>query len=208
MEKNTVFYEPGEHKSQGLKYSPFKALIAPRPIGWISTQSVDGVANLGAYSFFNAVSELPPMVMFAAAPDAREDMTGHKDSYQNIIDTGEFAVNIVGADLLEAMIKSSETLSPNIDEFAYAGLTKKQAKLISAPLVAEAPAQLECTLYETIKLPGTDTRDGVMLVLGKVIGIHINDDIISDGLVDNTAFRHASRLGYQHYALVDDIFIP
>ena len=205
MPENTIFYEPGDHKSHGLPYSPFKALIAPRPIGWVSTLSADGIANLGGYSFFNAISELPPMVMFAAAPDARTGISGHKDSYRNIMDTGEFALNIVGADLLEKMIKTSEAISPDADEFIHAGLTKKPSKLIAAPLIAEAPAHLECTLYDTIKLPGTETRDGVMLILGSVIGIHINKEILTDGRIDNATFRQASRLGYRDYAFVDAI---
>ena len=200
---NSIFFEPGNHKAEGLTHSPFKALIAPRPIGWVSSQSQIGIANLGAYSFFNAVSELPPMVMFAAAPDRRTDKTGHKDSWQNIQDTKEFGLNIVGADLLEKMIKSSEPVEPDIDEFAYAGLTKIYGKYISAPLVGEAAAHLECTLFDTLQLPGTETKGGVRLVFGTVVGIHIRTDIIKDGKVDNTAFRQASRLGYRHYAIID-----
>lgn len=208
MSDHTVFFEPGMHKAEGLKYSPFKALIAPRPIGWISTQSKDGIANLGAYSFFNAISELPPMVMFSAAPDAREGMTGYKDSWRNIQETGEFALNLVGAHLLDKMIRSAEATPPETDEFAYAGLTKKPAKHISVPLVAEAPAHLECTYYDHIKLPGTDDRKGCIMVIGTVIGIHISTDIINDGLVDNARFQQASRLGYRDYATVDTVIRP
>ena len=148
-----MFFTPGTHKEQGLQYSPLKALISPRPIGWISSISAQGVANLSPYSFFNAIAELPPMVMFISAPDARnENKNGEKDSLANILKTKEFGVNIVGMHQAEPMVTSSQAVGAEIDEFAHAGLEKKKANKISVPLVAGAPAHLEsfrpcrCTL--------------------------------------------------------------
>ncbi len=124
-----MFFLPGTHKEFGLKFSPLKALISPRPIGWISSLSANGIANLSPYSFFNAIAELPPMVMFISAPDARaENKDGHKDSLANILETKEFAVNIVGKAQAEQMVTSSQAVGADIDEFAHAGLTKNQHK--------------------------------------------------------------------------------
>ena len=206
-----MYYKAGKHKEAGLPYSPFKALVAPRPIGWISTQSTDGIANLAPYSFFNAISELPPMVMFVSAPDERSgkstpDHHSAKDSLANIMQTGEFGVNIVGKKQIEGMITSAELLSSDIDEFEAAKLVKKQASDINVPLVAGAPAQLECQLHDIITLPGTDTRAGCKMVLGRVVSIHIDDDVIRDGKVDVSLFQPVSRLGYRDYATIDELF--
>lgn len=206
MTNNEIFFEPGQHKDAGFSYNPYKALIAPRPIGWISSQSQDGIANLGAYSYFNAVSDLPALIMFSSAPDSRPDRTGNKDTLTNIEQTGEFAVNICNAALLQPMVKSSEAVAPEIDEFALAGLTKKTGKLISAPYIAEAPAALECTLYKTIPLPGIDDKPGCTMVLGRVVGIHICGDFVNDGRVDGEKLQQVARLGYKNYLSVSDIF--
>ena len=121
-----MFFLPGTHKEHGLAYSPLKALVSPRPIGWISSQSKDKIANLSPYSFFNAIAELPPTVMFISAPDAREEnKDGQKDSLANILETGEFAVNIVAMAQAEKMVKTSRNVTSDIDEFDLAGLTKK-----------------------------------------------------------------------------------
>lgn len=206
-----MHYKAGAHKQAGLTYSPFKALIAPRPIGWISTCDEQGVANLAPYSFFNAISEIPPMVMFVSAPDSRtptHDPSQHmaKDSLQNIVKTGEFGVNIVGQEQLQEMINSSANLEPEEDEFVAAGLEKMAATDIKPPLVAGAPANLECALHDIIALPGTAERAGCKMVLGRVLSIHIDDAIIKEGIVDVTRFQPAARLGYKDYALIKDIF--
>jgi len=206
-----MYYKAGAHKQAGLTYSPFKALIAPRPIGWISTCDEQGVANLAPYSFFNAISEIPPMVMFVSAPDSRtpmHDPSQHmaKDSLQNIVKTGEFGVNIVGQEQLQEMINSSANLEPEEDEFVAAGLEKMAATDIKPPLVAGAPANLECALHDIIDLPGTAERAGCKMVLGRVLSIHIDDAIIKEGIVDVTRFQPAARLGYKDYALIKDIF--
>ena len=206
-----MYYKAGAHKQAGLTYSPFKALIAPRPIGWISTCDAQGHANLAPYSFFNAISEIPPMVMFVSAPDARaktHNAEKHqaKDSLRNIVETGEFGVNIVGHKHLQDMINSSDTLPPQEDEFIAAGLSKMNATDISPPLVADAPANLECELHDIIDLPGTNERAGCKMVLGRVLSIHIDDEVIKDGLVDVSVFQPAARLGYKDYTLVKDVF--
>ena len=139
-----MFFLPGTHKEHGLAYSPLKALVSPRPVGWISSASKDKIANLSPYSFFNAIAELPPMVMFISAPDAREEnKDGQKDSLANILETGDFGVNIVAMAQAEQMVKTSRNVTSDIDEFDLAGLTKKTAEKISVPLVDGAPAHLE-----------------------------------------------------------------
>lgn len=208
-----MFFTPGTHKNAGLLYNPFKALITPRPIGWISSCDENGTANLAPYSFFNAVSELPPMVMFVSAPDARKDAKqqsddGHapKDSLHNIRQTGEFGVNIVSEAQRTAMVVSSEAVSAERDEFTIAGLSKKQAQTITAPLVAGAPAHLECRLHDMISLPGTDERAGCIMVIGLVTGIHIEDTIIENGKVDVEKYRPLARLGYKDYTTISDVY--
>lgn len=214
-----MYFKAGAHKQAGLTYGPFKALISPRPIGWISTCDEAGNANLAPYSFFNAISEIPPMVMFVSAPDARPDIQGDndiakerpphhmpKDSLRNIQKTKEFGVNIVGAAQREAMVASSALLAPDADEFALAGLAKMPAKDINAPLVAGAPAHLECRLHEMITLPGTDERAGCVMVIGHVISFHIADEHITDGKVDVTSYQPIARLGYKDYSTVYDVY--
>ena len=205
-----MYFKAGNHKQAGLRYGPLKAIISPRPIGWISSCDESGVANLAPYSFFNAVSETPPMVMFVSAPDARKAPNAQhhnpKDSLHNIRITGEFGVNIVSAAQKEAMVASSATLSPEADEFSAAGLAKMKARDIKAPLVAGAPAHLECRLYDMLDLPGTDKRAGCVMVLGHVISIHIDDDYIQNGKLDVTKYQPVARLGYKDYATITDIY--
>ena len=149
-----MFFLPGTHKDHGLTYSPLKALVSPRPVGWISSQSADEIANLSPYSFFNAISELPPMIMFISAPDTRDkNKSGQKDSLANILETNEFGVNIVGMAQAAQMVASSRNVASDIDEFDLAGLSKKTANKISVPLVAGAPAHLECKYFDHIRLP-------------------------------------------------------
>ena len=193
-----MFYDArrGDHD---LPHDPFKALVAPRPIGWISSRGADGVSNLAPYSFFNAISAQPSLVMFSSQ--------GHKDSVSNIAATGAFACSLVSYELRDAMNKSSAAVGPQINEFRLAGLTEAPCKLIDASYVAEAPAALECRLLEIIplnKYAGIDSP--YEMVIGEVIGVHIKDAFLVDGLVDAAKLKLISRLGYKDYALVDDIF--
>lgn len=206
----SMYFKSGDHKQAGLRYSVFKALVSPRPIGWISTIDENGIANLAPYSFFNAVSELPPMVMFVSAPDARKqaDPKNHhaKDSLANIRQTKEFGVNIASEAQIQAMVASSAILPAEEDEFIAAGLEKMTANDIAVPLVKGAPAHFECRLHDMIELPGTESRAGCVMVIGHVVSTHIDDRYIQDGKVDVTKYRPVSRLGYKDYSVVEHVF--
>jgi len=197
-----MFYETDDH--HGLTRDPFKSLVAPRPIGWISSQDADGRVNLAPYSFFNAVASNPPIVMFASNGVHLEG--GPKDSLKNAQETGEFVCNLATWNLREKMNASSEMLPREVDEFEIAGLTPVPSKLVKPPRVAESPAHLECVWLETVNLPSNNPDEPNNVVFGKVIGIHIDDSILRDGLIDMTAFRPIARLGYMDYTVVDTVF--
>lgn len=197
-----MFFKPGMHKEQGLPYNPFKAIVSPRPIGWISTRAKDGITNLAPYSFFNAISDSPPMVGFSASPGE----TGNKDSLVNIEETGEFVVNIVSRELIDAMNLSSAALPHGQSEFDHAGLDEAPSQLIAAPRVKGSPCQLECKLWKIIELPADASGRRNHLVTGEVIGIHIDDAVLVNGQVDVTRYQPVSRLGYKDYAAVENVF--
>ena len=150
-----MFYRPSE--GHGLRRNPFNAVVVPRPIGWVSSVDAEGRVNLAPFSFFNAVSYVPPQVMFATTEPHREG--GDKDSLRNIRETGEFAVNLATWPLREAVNASSAPAPHGIDEFELAGLTKAPARLVSPPLVAESPVHLECVLVQIVELPSPDPAD-------------------------------------------------
>ncbi len=195
-----MFYRP-EAPDHGLPHNPFKAIVSPRPIGWISTSSAGGVANLAPYSFFNALCDNPPMVMFAST-GSKSDQPKGKDSLSNILATKEFAVNIVSYALREPMNKTAASFGADEDEFETAGLTKAAGVAISAPHVAEAPAVLECKLFRVVDLPGAANT----MVIGEVVGVHMKDDFIVNGRFDVTRYKPLSRLGYMDYAAVENVF--
>ncbi|WP_395686769.1 flavin reductase family protein [Aestuariivirga sp.] len=186
-----MFYD-AVRNDHGLAQDPFKAIVAPRPIAWISTLSPAGVANLAPYSFFNAFAQAPHYVAFGSGPP--------KDSLRNIEATGEFAVNFVTWDLREGMNATSAHVVA--DEFELAGLAKAPCRLIKAPRVAASPACLECRLYRIIPLPDDDGKAEDNMVIGRVIGIHIADRYIADGRVDTAAMQLIARLGYSEYVTV------
>ena len=193
-----MFYDP-RTEDHGLTHSPWTALVVPRPIGWISSVSPDGIANLAPYSFFNAVSGAPPFVMFSSA--------GRKDSQTNIEATGEFVVNMAVAALQDAMNLTSAPFAPGVDEFERAGLEKAPCRNVAVPRVAASPVALECVLNCVVPLTardGTKARSEVMF--GEVVGIHIDDAVIEDGMLDITRIRPLSRLGYMDYAIIDQVF--
>jgi flavin reductase (DIM6/NTAB) family NADH-FMN oxidoreductase RutF len=194
-----MFYRPSE--GHGLPHNPFNAIVTPRPIGWISTRGTDGTDNLAPYSFFNAVAYTPPQVMFAST-GTKADRDGTKDSVANIRDTGVFCVNIVEYAMRDAMNASSKTLPANVDEFAHAGLTREECQEIACARVAGAPAALECRLTQIIKLEGETN----FLVLGEVVGVHMRDDCMVNGMFDVTKFQPLARLGYKDYARIDTLF--
>lgn len=194
-----MFYETDKN-DHGLKYNPIKAIIAPRPIGWISSIDANGKANLAPYSFFNGVSAEPPIIGFASA-GGKIGIDEGKDTLRNINETGEFCVNIVSYALRDAMNTSSGNYAHGVDEFELAGLTKAKSTLIAAPYVAESPVALECKLHST-----TDVTDGCTWVMGHVVGIHIDEQHIKDGILDVTSYRPLARLGYHDYSVVDEVF--
>jgi flavin reductase (DIM6/NTAB) family NADH-FMN oxidoreductase RutF len=189
-----------DREDHGLPHNPFKAIVAPRPIGWISTIDAQGRANLAPYSFFNAFSDRPPIVAFSADA-SKAGMDEPKDSPSIIRETGEFCVNIVSYELRDKMNISSGAYPRGKDEFELAGLTKGKSNIVAAPYVAESPAALECKLFQMVDLPGDYT-----LVIGLVVGVHIDDRHIKDGLLDVTSYQPMARLGYRDYSAVKDVF--
>lgn len=189
-----MFYDAIENR-HGLPNDPFKAIVAPRPIGWVSSISKAGIANLAPYSFFNAIAENPHYVVFGSG--------GLKDSLTNVEATDEFAINVATFALREKMNLSSASVAPNVDEFALAGLTPAPCRLIKPPRVAESPAALECKLYQIVPLPDDrgDAQDWA--IIGRVIGIHIDDRFVRDGRIDTAAMKPIARLGYSEYATVE-----
>ncbi|MDJ0976713.1 MAG: flavin reductase family protein [Planctomycetota bacterium] len=191
-----MYYEPakGDH---GLERDPFKALVVPRPIGWISTVSKEGVANLAPYSFFNAVASRPPYVMFSSETA--------KDSMRNAEETGEFVCCLATWDLRAQMNATAAPVAPGVDEFALTGLTPVASTSVRPPRVKESPVALECRWWKTLALPGAGERDGpsAHVVLGRVVGVHVDDAFLDGGLVDSAAMRPIARLGYMNYAVVN-----
>ena len=194
-----MFYRPED--GHGLPHNPFNAVVTPRPIGWISTRSADGVNNLAPYSFFNAVAYVPPQVMFAST-STKADQDGTKDSMSNIRDTGVFCVNIVEYAMRDAMNKTSAIMPRETDEFAHAGLQAIDCETIACSRVAGVPAALECKLTRIIDLPGEANK----VAFGEVVGVHLRDDCLVDGVFDVTRYQPLSRLGYRDYARVSDLF--
>lgn len=197
-----MFYETKDH--HGLKHNPFKSLIVPRPIGWISTRGLDGVVNLAPYSFFNGVCSDPPIVMFASEGTHVEG--DFKDSATNVRETGEFVCNLATWELREAMNATSANVSRAVDEFELAGLTPTPSRLVSPPRVKESPVHLECTHLESVALPSNEPERPTLVVFGRVVGIHIDDGIIRDGMIDMDVLRPIARLGYMDYTMVDNVF--
>jgi flavin reductase (DIM6/NTAB) family NADH-FMN oxidoreductase RutF len=193
-----MFYDAVAN-THGLQWDPFKALVSPRPIGWISTLGKSGVVNLAPYSFFNAVSTDPYFVMFSSG--------GRKDSQRNAEETGEFVCSLATYDLREAMNRTSQHVGPDVDEMALAGLTPAPSKIVAPPRVAESPVAFECRYWRTIELPGPDGGPGThAIVLGQVVGVHIDDAAIVEGKVDVTRLKPIARLGYGDYAVIDEVF--
>lgn len=193
-----MFYETSKN-DHGLPFNPFKAIVSPRPIGWISTLDGDGRANLAPYSYFNAVCDAPPIVMISS--------TGYKDSAANIDATGEFVCNMVSYDLKDAMNVSSAPLPHGESEFDRAGLQMAPSNLVKAPRVAKALTALECRHLKTTRLQGLDGKDtDSWMILGQVVAVHIDDSVLVDGRLDVTRVRPMSRLGYKDYAVVNEVF--
>ncbi|KQT53733.1 flavin reductase [Aureimonas sp. Leaf454] len=193
-----MFYTTDDNR-HGLPHDPFKAIVSPRPIGWISTRALDGSVNLSPYSFFNAISDSPKLVMFSSV--------GLKDSASFAIESGEFVANLATASLASALNRSSAPAPRGTSEFAIAGLTEAPCRLVRAPRVAQSPAALECRVTEWFRPKDVEGREGQsVVVIGQVVGIHIDESILTDGLVDMKLAEPLSRLGYLDYAVTRDVF--
>ncbi len=197
-----MFYRTDE--PHGLPHNPFNALVTPRPIGWISSVDISGNVNLAPFSFFNAVAYSPPQVMFAAS--GYHANGGLKDSVRNIQETREFVVNMATWSLREAMNTTSASAPKDMDEFDLAGLEKEPSELVAPPRVKASPAHLECRYTQTVELARASDDAANLVVFGEVVGIHINDDILVDGVVDMEKADVIGRLGYMDYVRVNDIF--
>jgi flavin reductase (DIM6/NTAB) family NADH-FMN oxidoreductase RutF len=194
-----MFYEPGKTAS-GLPHDPFKAIVAPRPIGWISTVDPEGRVNLAPYSFFNAVGDRPPLVMFSSS--------GAKHSIANVAATNEFVCNLATWDLREAMNETSAAVPRDVNEFDLAGLTMAPSRLVRPPRVAECPAALECRALHMLRPVDLDGRTtDSHIVVGQVVGIHVDEAYIRDGRFDMTLARTLARCGYMDYAVTDALFV-
>jgi len=194
----TYFYDP--RQGHGLPHDPFKAIVTPRPIGWISSIDAKGQVNLAPYSFFNAFSTTPPIVGFSSE--------GRKDSVNNAEETGEFVCNLATWELAEAMNMTSASLPHGVNEMTHAGLEPAKSTLVKPPRVARAPAALECKVLQVIQLRDLNGKAlNNYLTLGQAIGVHINPAYLKDGLFDTAAAHPIARCGYLgDYAEVDHLF--
>lgn len=198
-----MFYDTTKN-NHNLRYNPFKSCIIPRPIGWISSISENGVTNLAPYSYFNAISDIPPMVMFASGFNSDGLQ---KDSIRNIESTKEFVVNIVTTELCEHMRLSSSALPHNISEIVEFQIQTEPSFLIKPPRVKASSIHLECRYVKTVDLDIDDYATTTsQMVIGHVVGIHIADKILVNGKIDVEILAPIARLGYDEYAVINKVF--
>ncbi len=195
-----IFYEPHKRDRAALPHDPFKALIAPRPIGWVSTLARNGDINLAPYSFFNAVADRPPLLAFSSV--------GHKDSVAFAEETGEFVWNLPTFDLRDAMNATSATLPRGENEFTHAGLDMAPCRLVKPPRVKASPCAMECKVAQIIRLKDKDGAEiDNWLVIGEVVGVHLDPAFIKDGIVQTAAIKPIMRAGYvADYATITEMF--
>jgi len=193
-----MFYETAKN-DHGLPRNPFKAIVAPRPIGWITSMSAKGEINLAPYSFFNAVSDDPPVVLFSSE--------GPKDSLIFVEETKEFVCSLAVHDLRAAVVETSAQFPRGVNEMAESGLDPAPCRLVRPPRVAASPCALECKLLQIIDL---EDLHGIsvnrFVVFGQVVGVHIDDRFIRDGRLDTAAMQPIARCGYADYSVVDKVF--
>jgi len=184
--KDLHYYEP--RNGHGLKHDPFNAIIAPRPIGWISSRDARGNLNLAPYSFFNGFCYKPPIIGFSS--------TSWKDSVANMQETGEFVWNLATMDLAQQMNATAAHLAHDVSEFAIAGLTPAPCKIVKAPRVAESPVSFECKVAQIVQLQGADgVKANAWLTLGEVVAVHIDKAMIKDGVYQTALARPIVRAG-------------
>jgi flavin reductase (DIM6/NTAB) family NADH-FMN oxidoreductase RutF len=183
----------------------FKACIVPRPIAWVSSVSEQGVFNLAPFSYFNAIADQPPLVMFSTTNTHIEG--GAKDSLLNIEATKEFVINMATYDMREAVNLSSADLPRQENEFDFANIEYEPSEIVHVPRVKASPIHLECIYYTSVQLPTEGAETINRMVIGKVVGIHIREEILTDGKVDIAKLQPIARLGYNDYAKIStDIF--
>jgi flavin reductase (DIM6/NTAB) family NADH-FMN oxidoreductase RutF len=199
-----MYYEIAKN-DHGLPYDPLKGCVVPRPIGWISTISRAGVVNLAPFSFFNILSYDPPYLVFSAGGNVKDK--GVKDTVVNAEETGEFVYNMATWDLREVMNASSADFGSSESEPEKLGLEMLPSRQVKPPRVARSPVHFECRYIKTVELVGSDgKKNRSSVVIGEVVGIHIDDTLIADGMVDITKARPIARLGYMDYSVVNEVF--
>lgn len=185
------FYSYLVEHGHGLPHDPFKAIIAPRPIGWIASKSLNGVMNLAPYSFFNAFNNTPPIIGFASV--------GYKDSVKNIEETGEFCWSMATKPLADAMNRTSQPVSADVSEFELAGLDAGSPTQVNVPFVAASPVSMECRLTQIVQLNNTEKQPlDTWVVFGQVVAVHIAHAYLNEGvfqLVDAQPIMRAGGLG-------------
>lgn len=192
-----MFYEP--RNGHGLPHDPFKAIVAPRPIGWITSLSAQGDINLAPYSYFNGVMSRPPLVMFSSE--------GRKDSLTFILETKEFVCNLATWDLREAMNLTSAPVARGVNEMEKAGLEPAPCRIVKPPRVKDSPCALECKLLQVVSPNDVDGQPlDCHIVIGQVVGVHIDERFLKDGLLDTAAMKTIARCGYHNYAVVESQF--
>jgi flavin reductase (DIM6/NTAB) family NADH-FMN oxidoreductase RutF len=198
-----MYYEPGK-TDHGLPYNPLKGCVVPRPIGWITSISKDGLVNLAPFSFFNLLSYDPPFVCFSAGGNINDH--GPKDTIVNIEQTGEFVYSIATWAQRDVMNKTAHIVERGVDEMAAAGIEPLPSKLVRPPRVGGSPVHFECKYHQTVVLPGNRPVSFHRVVFGRVVAVHIDDNFITNGMVDVLKMRPISRLGYKDYTSIESIF--
>lgn len=199
-----MFYEPDKN-DHGLPFNPFKSCVVPRPIGWITSLSPDGAVNLAPFSFFAGLSYDPPFVCFSVGGHTEDG--GLKDTVVNVEATGEFVFNMATWAQRDQMNETALIVERGVDEMAAAGLVGLPSRLVRPPRVEGSPVHFECRHHQTVVLPGNWPESIHHLIIGRVIGVHIDDDVITaDGRLDVLKMRPIARLGYKDYTSVESIF--
>ena len=194
-----LFYEPHQRDRALLPHDPFKGVIVPRPIGWITTMSLAGKVNLAPYSFFNALCSWPQIVAFSSE--------GEKDSQTFAVERGEFVWSMATYPLRQPMNATSAPLARGESEFAHAGLEPAPSRLVAPPRVAASPAALECKVTQVVRLKDLQGNEGARtLVIGQVVGVHLDERLLKAGRFDAVAAQPIARCGYDEYTVIDRVF--
>jgi flavin reductase (DIM6/NTAB) family NADH-FMN oxidoreductase RutF len=199
-----MFYETAKN-DHGLPYNPYKSIVVPRPIGWITTLDLEGWINLAPYSQFNNLGYDPPYVMFSSGSVFGDG--GPKDSARNALLTGEFVCNMATWELRDQINTTAQMVPSDVDEAELAGLEMVPSNIVAPPRVKASPVHLECRYHTTLTLPGNSVDNMVYVVVGEVLGVHISDDVITDeGKIDILKCRPLARMGYFDYTSVENVF--